>query len=77
MSRPDEFYQKLRQQTQELRDAGLYKAERIITSAQGAIVRLQDGRDVLNLCATTTWAYPPTRASRRRRTKRCGPTDTA
>jgi glycine C-acetyltransferase len=51
MSLPDEFYENLRQQTQQLRDAGLYKAERIITSAQGAIVRLQDGREVINLCA--------------------------
>ena len=51
MSRPDEFYQNLRQQTQQLHDAGLYKAERIITSAQGAIIRLQDGREVINLCA--------------------------
>jgi len=51
MSRPDDFYQNLRQQTQQLQDAGLYKAERIITSAQGAIIRLQDGREVINLCA--------------------------
>jgi len=51
MSRPDDFHQNLRLQVQELRDAGLYKAERIITGAQGAVIRLQDGREVLNLCA--------------------------
>ncbi len=34
-----------------LLDAGLYKGERIITGAQGARVRLADGREVLNLCA--------------------------
>jgi glycine C-acetyltransferase len=51
MSRPDQFHDLLRQQTQQLREAGLYKAERVITSPQGALIRLQDGREVLNLCA--------------------------
>jgi glycine C-acetyltransferase len=51
MSRPDDFHQSLRLQVQELRDAGLYKTERIITSPQGAVIRLQDGREVINLCA--------------------------
>ena len=51
MSRPDEFHENLRQQVQALRDSGLYKTERIITSAQGAVVRLADGREVINLCA--------------------------
>ena len=31
--------------------AGLYKKERIIISPQGAIIRLDDGREVLNFCA--------------------------
>ena len=34
-----------------IRDAGLYKAERIITGPQGAWITLQDGRKVLNLCS--------------------------
>jgi glycine C-acetyltransferase len=47
----DAFHESLRAQVQELRDAGLYKAERIITGAQGARVRLDNGREVINLCA--------------------------
>ena len=34
-----------------IRQAGLYKDERIITSRQGARVRLSDGAEVINLCA--------------------------
>ncbi len=35
----------------EILDAGLFKAERIITSPQSAEITLQDGRTVLNFCA--------------------------
>ncbi len=41
----------LSKQLQELRETGLYKEERIITSPQGAEITLQDGRKVLNFCA--------------------------
>jgi glycine C-acetyltransferase len=51
MSRQDQFHEGLRRQVQELRDAGLYKAERVIAGAQGAVIRLADGREVINLCA--------------------------
>src|SRR5574344_1230909 len=34
-----------------IREAGLYKNERIIVSPQEAVIRLQDGRQVLNFCA--------------------------
>lgn len=34
-----------------IRDAGLYKDERIIVSPQEAVIRLKDGRPVLNFCA--------------------------
>jgi glycine C-acetyltransferase len=34
-----------------LREDGLYKDERIITSPQGAAIHVQDGRKVLNFCA--------------------------
>src|SRR4051812_47225429 len=34
-----------------IREAGLYKEERIIASPQSAWITLQDGRKVLNLCA--------------------------
>jgi glycine C-acetyltransferase len=36
---------------QAIRDAGLWKDERVLASAQGAEVRLQDGREVIVLCA--------------------------
>ncbi|MCR6662087.1 MAG: glycine C-acetyltransferase [Luteimonas sp.] len=35
----------------EIRDAGLFKAERIITSPQSAEISLADGRTVINFCA--------------------------
>jgi glycine C-acetyltransferase len=45
------FFTHLSQQTAELKESGLYKSERVITSPQQAIIRLQDGREVINLCA--------------------------
>lgn len=36
---------------EEIREAGLYKPEHVITTRQGAHVGLADGREVLNLCA--------------------------
>jgi glycine C-acetyltransferase len=35
----------------EIRGEGLFKDERVITSPQGAHVRISDGREVINLCA--------------------------
>src|SRR5689334_23330654 len=35
----------------EIRQAGLFKSERIITSPQSAQITLADGREVLNFCA--------------------------
>ena len=35
----------------EIRAAGLYKEERVITTPQGAAIRTADGREVLNFCA--------------------------
>ena len=51
MSLQEDFYAQIRRQLQEIRDAGLYKSERVITSAQGALVRIAQGREVINLCA--------------------------
>ena len=34
-----------------LREAGLFKTERTLTTPQGALVRTADGREVINLCA--------------------------
>ena len=36
---------------QEIRDAGLYKQERVITTPQGVSIRVRDGAEVLNFCA--------------------------
>ena len=41
----------LARQTEELRAAGLFKAERIITSPQGARISVAGGGEVLNFCA--------------------------
>src|SRR5258706_32647 len=41
----------LEKELSEIRSAGLYKEERIISSPQGAVIRLADGREVINFCA--------------------------
>ncbi len=41
----------LQQELQSIEDAGLYKKERIISSPQDAVIKLQDGSEVLNFCA--------------------------
>ncbi|MES2952560.1 MAG: glycine C-acetyltransferase [Pseudomonadota bacterium] len=55
MSTQHTFYAHLSQELQGIRDAGMYKAERIIATPQGANIRTvaSDGssREVLNLCA--------------------------
>ena len=43
--------QHLQQELQSIKDNGLYKTERIITSAQGAEITLNTGETVLNFCA--------------------------
>ena len=49
------MYDKLKPQLQatlqEIKDAGLYKEERIITTPQGADIKTSDGREVTNFCA--------------------------
>ncbi|WP_077038111.1 glycine C-acetyltransferase [Pelomonas sp. KK5] len=45
------FYDHIQAELQGVREAGLYKSERIITTAQGAVVQTNDGREVINLCA--------------------------
>lgn len=41
----------LEQELQDLREAGLFKSERIIASPQGAEIALTSGKEVLNFCA--------------------------
>ncbi|WP_452232769.1 glycine C-acetyltransferase [Lacinutrix sp. MEBiC02595] len=43
--------QQLQQEIQDIKDNGLYKEERIITSPQGAEITLNTGETVLNFCA--------------------------
>ncbi len=43
--------QHLQEEIQNIKDNGLYKEERIITSAQGAEITLSTGQTVLNFCA--------------------------
>ena len=46
-----EFRERLARETGALDGAGLLKRERIIASAQGPVVTLADGREMINLCA--------------------------
>jgi len=42
---------RFRDTLKEIRDAGLYKTERVITSPQSVEIKVQDGSEVLNFCA--------------------------
>ncbi|WGK65894.1 glycine C-acetyltransferase [Croceiramulus getboli] len=41
----------LQEELDAIKEAGLYKEERIIVSPQDAVIRLQDGQEVINFCA--------------------------
>ncbi|MBI3185929.1 MAG: glycine C-acetyltransferase [Myxococcales bacterium] len=45
------FLHHLEAQAESLRQSGLYKKERVITSPQRAAIRVEGGREVLNFCA--------------------------
>jgi glycine C-acetyltransferase len=47
----DRFLSHLRTTLDDIRDAGFYKNERVISSPQSSDIRLADGRGVLNFCA--------------------------
>jgi glycine C-acetyltransferase len=38
-------------QLNDIRSAGLFKSERVITSSQSAVIRVESGREVINFCA--------------------------
>ena len=42
---------KLEKEIQEIKDAGLYKQERVISSPQDAVIKLESGQEVINFCA--------------------------
>lgn len=46
-----DFQQYLQKELQSIDEAGLYKRERIIVTPQDAVIRLQDGKEVINFCA--------------------------
>ncbi len=48
---PDNFKEHLSETLTEIKDAGLFKSERYITSTQNSTVTLADGREVINMCA--------------------------
>ncbi|MGA1773263.1 MAG: glycine C-acetyltransferase [Flavobacteriaceae bacterium] len=48
---PKAFQTQLQESLDELKEQGLYKTERIISSKQGAQIMLQSGQEVLNFCA--------------------------
>jgi len=43
--------QHLQNEIQSIKEAGLYKSERIITSSQSAVIKLESGKEVINFCA--------------------------
>lgn len=49
------MYKKLKPHLQKeldsIREGGLFKSERIITTPQGAVIKTQDGKEVINFCA--------------------------
>jgi len=47
----DTLKPKLEQEIQEIKDAGLFKTERVITSPQSAEITISGGKKVLNFCA--------------------------
>jgi len=43
--------QYLQKELQEIKDAGLYKSERVITTSQDAVIKISTGEEVINFCA--------------------------
>lgn len=50
MNRSD-YLSFLNQEIEQVKQNGLYKSERVITSPQQAVIRLENGEEVINLCA--------------------------
>jgi glycine C-acetyltransferase len=51
MSQKAAFYERVHAELEAIQAAGLYKSERLLATAQGAIVRTVEGREAINLCA--------------------------
>ncbi len=66
---------RLAAQTEELKGSGLFKPERVLGSPQQPVVRLTDGRELVNLCANNYLAlanHPSIREAARRAIDRYG-----
>ncbi len=69
------FLDRLARQTDELRASGLFKPERVLGSPQQPLVRLADGRELINLCANNYLAlanHPSIREAAHRALDRYG-----
>jgi glycine C-acetyltransferase len=69
------FLDRLDRQCAELREQGLYKPERVLGSPQQPVVRLADGRELVNLCANNYLAlanHPSVREAAHRALDRYG-----
>jgi glycine C-acetyltransferase len=70
-----DFLERLDRQTTDLRGQGLFKPERVLTSPQQPVVKLDDGREVINLCANNYLAlanHPALREAAHRALDRYG-----
>ena len=47
----EDFYASVRDTLSAIRNDGLFKDERVIASPQGSLIRITDGKEVLNFCA--------------------------
>ena len=69
------FLDRLAAQTEDLRGAGLFKTERVLASPQQPVVKLADGRELINLCANNYLAlanHPSIREAAHRALDRYG-----
>ena len=69
------FLDRLAAQTEELKGAGLFKPERVLSSPQQPVVKLADGRELINLCANNYLAlanHPSIREAAHRALDRYG-----
>ncbi len=69
------FLDRLAAQTEDLKGAGLFKPERVLGSPQQPVVRLADGRELINLCANNYLAlanHPSIREAAHRALDRYG-----
>ena len=51
MERKNDILSIYAKEVEDIKEAGLFKGEAPIASAQGARVKLEDGREVINMCA--------------------------